>query len=50
MTPTNIFKDGLYLVGVEYGALVARTVFKNCPEVAKYVKKIITYGGYNLGV
>ena len=51
MTEKNdIFENGLYLIGLSQGGLIARWIYKNCKPIRNFVKRIITIGTPNLGV
>lgn len=45
-----IFDNGLYLVGISLGTLIARTLYKICKPISPFVKRIVNYGGPNLGL
>ena len=53
----EIFKNGLYLIGMSQGGLIVRWIYKNCdiylpklPPIRNLIKRIVTLGTPNYGV
>lgn len=52
----NVFKSGLYLIGLSQGGLIARWIYKHCDTyilkhpIRPFIKRIFTFGTPNLGI
>ena len=47
---TELFKKGVYFLGLSQGGIIARIVFNQYPGISNYVRRIITFGTPHSGV